>query len=291
MIRVLRTIVVILLATIKLPYIYGHDILGTVVDSNGCPIQYANVSLLTRNETIFIKGEVTDSIGEFNFKPIDENIGPYMIKVCALGYQDTCVLFHNNPCEIRLKESVHVLNEVIVNGDKKVFRQTPRGIKTNVAGTPLCNLSSVGEILAYIPGLFKNSQGNYQIAGKGFPVFYINGRRVYDNYEIESLSPTSIKDVEIIRNPGVSYDANITAIVKISTQKALGEGFSINLRSSYYYWTNSDYVEQINWNYRNKGCDIFGNHSYISEKTTVQSYLTQILYGGTIWQQKNYQDV
>lgn len=290
MIRVLRTIVVILLATIKLPYIYGQDILGTVVDSNGCPIQYANVSLLTKNDTIFIKGEVTDSIGEFNFKPIDENIGPYMIKVCALGYQDTCVLFHHNPCEIRLKESVHVLNEVIVNGDKKVFRQTPRGIKTNVAGTPLCNLSSVGEILAYIPGLFKNSQGNYQIAGKGFPVFYINGRRVYDNYEIESLSPTSIKDVEIIRNPGVSYDANITAIVKISTQKALGEGFSINLRSSYYYWTNSDYVEQINWNYRNKGWDIFGNHSYISEKTTVQSYLTQILYGGTIWQQKNHQD-
>lgn len=290
MIRKLRLIVFMLIVTINLTYVYGQEIFGKVTNSNGAPIEFANVLILTQKDSIFVMGETTDSIGAFSFQQIEESVGPYMIKVSVLGYQDTCVYFHKNPCEIRLKESSVVLNEIVVNGNKRVFQQTSTGIKTNIAGTPLGDLSSVGEILDNIPGLFKTSQGDYQVAGKGTPVFYLNGHRVYNSAEIENLSPNTIKDVEIVRNPGVSYNADIKSVVKISTKKTLGDGFSMNLRSSYYYWTNSDNVEQFNWNYRNKRLDIFGNHSYVSQNTTVKSTLTQILYASPIWQQENIQN-
>lgn len=291
MIRMFRVIAILLFTTTNLTYTYGQEIFGKVVDFNDAPIKYANVLVLTQNDSIFVKGETTDSIGRFIFNPIKEDIGPYMIKVCALGYRDTCVYFSNSPCEIKLKESPYYLGEVVVHGKKNIFQQTPTGIKTNIAGTRLSNLSSMSEMFDYIPGLFKTPKGDYNIAGKGTPVFYLNGRRVYDNTEIENLSPNTIKAVEIVRNPGVSYNADIKAIVKISTKRESGDGFSMNLRSSYYYWTNSDCVEQFNWNFRNKELDIFGNHSFVNQNTAVESNLTQMLFSDVVRQQENNQNV
>jgi len=261
---------------------HAKDIFGKVVNSQGSPLEYANIALLSRNDSAFIKGEMTDSVGAFVFGHLDGS-GDWLLKVSMLGYQDTCLVFSQSPCVIQLKESHYSLKEVVVKGN--VFRQTSTGIKTMVAGTSLGSLSSADEVLAHVPGLFKG----YQIAGKGTPVFYLNGRRVYNSNDIENLSPDMIKDIEVVRNPGVSYGADIKSVVLITTKRKQGDGLGMYLRSSYYGWTNSDFVEQANWNYRHRNLDVFGNHSFVSQDTEVHSEITQILHSDRMWEQRNFQ--
>lgn len=281
-----RLYVMMFFAVLSADNCHAKDIFGKVVNSHGSPLEYANIALLSRNDSAFVKGEMTDSVGAFVFEHLDGS-GEWLLKVSMLGYQDTCLVFSQSPCVIQLKESHYSLKEVVVKGN--VFRQTSTGIKTMVAGTSLGNLSSADEVLAHVPGLFKGSQGDYQIAGKGTPVFYLNGRRVYNSNDIENLSPDMIKDIEVVRNPGVSYGADIKSVVLITTKRKQGDGLGMYLRSSYYGWTNSDFVEQVNWNYRHRNLDVFGNHSFVSQDTEVHSEITQILHSDRMWEQRNFQ--
>lgn len=286
-----RLFTILAIIFVGIIHVCGNVIFGRVSDNNGTPIEFANVAVISCSDSAFIVGEVTDANGTFNFMEINPQKEPFMIKVRALGYQDSWESFIGNPCEITLRDSLTTLNEIVVNGSRNIFRQTSTGIKMRVIGTYLSDLASTAEILDHVPGLFKDAQGSYLVAGKGEPVFYINGQKVYNNAVLDGLNPGSIKDVEIIRNPGVSYGANIAAVVKIMTQKDLGDGFSTHLRSSYYYWTNSDWTEQFNWNYRKKGFDVFGNHSYRSLDTKTKSDLTQTLYAQPLLEQINRQEV
>lgn len=278
MIKRIELVVIMLIITANLACVYGQEIFGKVSDSNGTPIEFANVLLLTQRDSVFVTGNTTDSDGSFTFKSVENNNGPYILKVSALGYENTCVRYHGSPCEITLKNLDVRLQEIVVTGRRRVFRQTSKGFKTLIADSPLSNLTSIGEVFNCIPGLFKTSDGSYRVIGKGTPVFYINGHRVYDQSEIDNLSPNMVKAVEIVRNPGVSYGANIKSVVKITTIRKPGEGFGMNLRSSYYYWTNSDCIERVNWNYRKDNLDIFASHSYEGYNSEVKSDLAQSLY-------------
>lgn len=69
-----------------------------------------------------------------------------------------------------------------------------------------------------------------------------------------------------------------------------GDGFSSYMRASYYYWTNSDFFGQFNWNYRHNGFDFFGNHSFGSYDTESKSELSQTQYSESTWEQRNRQE-
>lgn len=53
----------------------------------------------------------------------------------------------------------------------------------------------------------------------GHLVIYIDNRKVYGISEIKSLDVKSIKQVELITNPGARYDAEGKSVLKITTLK------------------------------------------------------------------------
>ena len=93
------------------------------------------------------------------------------------------------------------LDEVLVTAAHQLTRIDGDEMLTTVQGTILQNLGMAKDVLAYIPGVLNNN-GSIEVIGKGTPVFYINGRRMRNPYELEQMKSQQIKCVKVITNPG-----------------------------------------------------------------------------------------
>src|SRR6185295_1414076 len=59
---------------------------GIVLDTiTKAPVEFANVVLFTVDDSVFVKGELTDSTGRFELKTI--RTGTYFIKISSLSYK------------------------------------------------------------------------------------------------------------------------------------------------------------------------------------------------------------
>lgn len=148
------------------------------------------------------------------------------------------------------------LKEVVVKATKPLTKFDSDGIITTVTGTPLQSLSTANELLGYIPGVVNNN-GIIEIVGKGRPIIYINGRKLLNLSELDQLSASKVKEVKVINNPGARYSGDINAVIRITTERELGDGFSLSNRAvggvrTYFY--GKDYLDM---NYRAGGMDVF----------------------------------
>lgn len=88
-------------------------------------------------------------------------------------------------------------------------------------------LPDVTHYLSQLPFVDKTGDG-FSLIGRGSAVIYINNRRVEDLKELKELKMDDIQSVEIISNPGVIYDSDIKAVIKIKTKgKKSGVGVDI----------------------------------------------------------------
>lgn len=101
--------------------------------------------------------------------------------------------------------------------------------------------------------------GSFEVFGKGFPAIYINGRLVRDSNELMQISSADIKNVEVVTNPGVRYDASVNSVIRITTKRPQGDGFSGLLRSVLRENKYVSSVNQANFKYRTGGLEIFAN--------------------------------
>ncbi len=108
-----------------------------------------------------------------------------------------------------------------------------------------------------------------------------------DVSELDILNSADIKEVEIVNNPGARYDASVKAVIRIYTLRKVGDGFSFDVRSSYFQSQNTDLTEQLNVNYRQNGWDIFGTFTYNRNASIQDSKMTQNTYVDTLWIQEN----
>ncbi|WP_298646429.1 hypothetical protein [uncultured Proteiniphilum sp.] len=99
-----------------------------------------------------------------------------------------------------------------------------------------------------------------------------------DVSELDNLSSADIKDVEIVNNPGARYDASVKAVIRINTIRKTGDGFSFDVRSSYWQSQNTDLTEQLNLNYRCNGWDVFTTFTYNRDAWLQDSKLRQSTY-------------
>ena len=121
-------------------------------------------------------------------------------------------------------------------------------------------------------------------------LFYINGRQVRDDSELDQLNSEDIKSVEVVTNPGARYDATVTAVIRIQTIRRAGDGFGFDLRSSYYQSQNVDLIEQLNVNYRHNGLDIFGIFRYLKNEYIMKNDIVHTLESDSLWKYQNLLD-
>lgn len=250
-------------AALSLQAATAQNISGTIINTESQPVEFANVVLLAADST-FICGTVSDLDGKFE---IDCSDAAQLINISCIGYE---------PIHKKISEITDFQNIVMTNSSVELQEVTVKAIApkttlkdgamvTNVQGTVLAKTSSTSRMLSNVPGLITNRDGSLEVIGKGAPEIYINNIKVRDLNELESISPENIKNVEVITSPGARYDASVSAVVKITTLKPVGEGFGFSAESNFcqgFEDLTRVFQEKLDFNYRKKGFDFFGGIRY-----------------------------
>lgn len=232
---------------------YADNLSGLVKDKNGNGVPYASVAFLNQTDSSFVSGTVCGEDGRFFIEDTPKDV---IIKVTNIGYKERYVNYPSgNYAEIELEEDVVLQQEVVVKGHRTLHKLTSEGLKTTVSGTVLERLGSAEDVLAKIPGIIKKAEG-YEVFGKGTPVFYINGRKVYDETELTRLKAEDVKDISVISNPGSKYDATVKAVVLIKTKTPKGEGLGGTLQAQYQQSQFANLTSLANLTYRRGKLDI-----------------------------------
>lgn len=249
----------------------AQGITGRVVDESNEPLDFVNVVLLNKNDSTFISGTITNEDGGFLF---DEAVNaPAFLKFSSIGYATISkdVPPAGNVGVVTLTSESVMLGEVVVKSNRPVTAIKGDALVTTVAGSQLEHAGTAEDVLVQVP-MVVGRDGAFEVFGKGSPAIYINGRLVRDSNELIQINSADIKNVEVVTNPGVKYDASVSSVIRITTKRPQGEGFSGLLRSvlrENKYFTNSN---QANFKYRIGGLEVFANFGEATAKFQSNQY-------------------
>ena len=263
-----------------------NNIAGKVVDDKGEPLAYANVVLLNRQDSAFVKGTVSNEDGNF---VIDSSCNNGIIKVTSIGYKTVFQDCHGEEtCIIQLSEDTKMLGEVVVKSSLPKTVLKNGGMTTTVAGSILEKAGTMENLLDRIPNVSAQN-GSIKVFGRGEPIIYINGREMRDKSELDRLHSDNIKSVEVITNPGARYAASTKSVIRITTKKIQGEGFGFEATTEGEYDEKKNFggYGRLNMNYRKNGLDLslysFGKKGYLPDNKDIQQYT----YLDKTWLQKS----
>ena len=244
----------------------AQDIKGKIVDEKGEPLAFANVVLLNRQDSAFVKGVVSGEDGHFAF---DSACNNGIIKVTSVGYKTAwkdCT--GENAGVIKMVADSKVLGEVVVKSSLPKTILKNGGMTTTVAGSVLEKAGTMEHLLDRIPNVSAQN-GNIKVFGRGEPIIYINGRQMRDRSELDRLSSDNIKSVEVIANPGARYAASTKAVIRITTKKIQGDGFGFDATTegSYDEKKNAGGYARLNLYYRRNGLEL-GAYAYGSKQSS-----------------------
>ena len=202
---------------------------GHITNESSQPIAYASITLYSLSDSTFLTGGVSNEAGDF---VIPCEASQVIARISCIGYKTFEETFYvGHVGKIHLFPDKYALKGVTVESHRTLHKLTSEGLKTTVSGTVLERLGSAEDVLAKIPGIIKKAEG-YEVFGKGTPVFYINGRKVYD------------------------YDATVKAVVLIKTKTPKGEGFGGTLQAQYQQSQFANLTSLANLTYRRGKFDI-----------------------------------
>lgn len=260
-----RTLITFLCFSAITP-IMAQEIKGKIVDEKGEPLAFANVVLLNRQDSAFVKGVVSGEDGHF---AIDSACKNGIIKVTSVGYKTAwkdCT--GENAGVIKMVADSKVLGEVVVKSSLPKTILKNGGMTTTIAGSVLEKAGTMEHLLDRIPNVSAQN-GNIKVFGRGEPIIYINGRQMRDRSELDRLSSDNIKSVEVIANPGARYAASTKAVIRITTKKIRGDGFGFDATTegSYDEKKNAGGYARLNLYYRRNGLEL-GAYAYGSKQSS-----------------------
>lgn len=264
----------------------AQNITGKVMNTKGEPLAFANVVLLNRTDSAFVKGAVSGEDGSF---AIDSSCNSGIIKVTSVGYKTICMdCTGENVGIIKMEEDSKMLGEVVVKSSLPKTILKNGGMTTTVVGSVLEKAGTMENLLDRIPNVSAQN-GSIKIFGRGEPVIYINGRQMRDKSELDRLHSDNIKSVEVITNPGARYAASTKAVIRITTKKIQGEGFGFDASTAGEYdeKKNLGGYSRLNMSYRKNGLELgayaFGARQYQPDNKDLQ----QKTYLDKAWNQKS----
>ena len=233
----------------------GTKLIGHIVDEQGNAVPFANVSLLSPQDSCFITGGVSNENGDF-VVPCDAN--DIIVRVSYVGYKTH--ILHTWPHDVgtlRMQLDRTTLGDVTVTADIPRIELHGSSISMNVAGTLLERIGTAEDVIARAPLVMKNGD-SFEVIGKGRPVVYINGRQVRNLLELRNLQSDHIKNIEVVQNPGARYDATVSSVIIIRTKRPVGEGLGVEINS---YTRGGENTfknnERLNLTYRKNGLELF----------------------------------
>ena len=257
----------------------AQTISGKLVDEQNQPLPYANVVLLSLPDSAFVSGTISGEDGAFK---LEGTLKKQIVRISSIGYNTVYKSTQSADIGIvQLQWNATQLGEVVVKGDLPKTRIKDDALVTTIQNSPLAHAGTANDVLGHVPGVIKNGE-SIEVLGKGSPIIYINGRQVRNASELDQLSSASIKDVEVITMPGAQYDASVNSVIRIKTVKPVGEGFGFNSRTvlgvAYYIYG----LEELNFNYRKNGFDLFGMLEYDNNRDRQNNTMVQNTYSKSL---------
>ncbi|WP_348822667.1 TonB-dependent receptor domain-containing protein [Flavobacterium aestuarii] len=142
-----------------------------------------------------------------------------------------------------IKEKVNALNEVTVTAQKKYIKVDSDKTTISVKDNGMLNSGSSLEAVKKLPGVITSPTGGISLNGKAVTI-YIDGApstlsgNDLQNY-LNTLPANAIEKVELIYNPGASFDANssgsvINIVTSSKRMKGVNASFNINYNFNKY---------------------------------------------------------
>ncbi|NVO11464.1 MAG: TonB-dependent receptor [Bacteroidales bacterium] len=228
-----KVLLPILLLVSNTIYAQTFEIKGTVCNDEGNKLEYFHAVLLSTKDSSLVKGGAFID-GLFSF----EHLQPfnYLLKVTSLGYEPLFVSASIEKASVDLgviKLRQTQLKGIEVVAKRASFKVEKGKLTVFVKGTSIENAGSLKDAIKECPQIIVDQSNNISVLGKGTPVIFINGKEVKSSSVLEALQSSSIKKIEIDRNPSSNYDASVTSVIRVETIKLTQEVLNVSVYDRY----------------------------------------------------------
>ena len=241
-------------------------ILGEAVDENGQGVPFANVALFNQDSTLSA-GTSTNEKGAFK---LNAQPGSYYLQITFLSFATATIegIQKESGSPLRLekivmKENAEMLDEVVIQAERSQMEFKLDKRVFNV-GQDLGNAgSNAAEILASVPSVDVDIEGNVSLRGSENVRILINGKQSglvgSGNADaLRLLQGNMIEKIEVITNPSSKYEAEgEVGILNIVLKKEKQKGFngSFELMAG----IPDNYGGSFSVNYRRKWINMFAS--------------------------------
>ena len=232
-------------------------VIGRVIDEQGLPVEFANISLLS--DSVYINGSVSNENGDFVI-PCDAQ--RVTVKVTCVGYQTASRSVSVGEIgTITMHPETYTIGGVVVKGEIPQYKMVSGGMTVDVQHSLLHDIGTADDLLSMMP-MVRGRDGKFEVLAKGEPEIYINNKKVRDASELKQLKSTDIKSVDVITAPGARYNAEVNAVIRIRTLKPQGDGMSLMATSQ--TWRNNQWnnYDDLTLKYRTGGLEAFANVAF-----------------------------
>ena len=172
-----------------------------------------------------------------------EKPGKYIVTLQSLGKKTTSKTFVLGKQKtldlgkLLMRDDSEVLNEVTVTAQKKMVKVEMDKLTYSLDEDPEAQTSNTLDMLRKVPMITVDGNDEIQLQGSTNFKIYVNGKpsNMMNNNPadvLKSMPANSVKDIEVITDPGAKYDAEgVGGIINIITTKNALEGYTASLNA------------------------------------------------------------
>ena len=197
------------------------NITGTVFNKpTSEPLDFATVVLVNPETGAPLPiGTTTDENGAFIIPNAPS--GKYIVRVSMIGNvtQEREITIGDseiNLGKIELAEDTKLLQEVVITGQKSQLTVNAERRVFNVSSNIAATGASADELLAAVPSVDVNSEGEISLRGNSDVLVWINGKKMGMNDDnraqiLRQLPAEAIESIEVMTNPSSKHSTEGTA--------------------------------------------------------------------------------
>ena len=202
-----------------------------------------------------------------------------MLFLCSIVFAQETPKKNVEVDSTQTKEKVNTLEEVQIYGNKKQYLKVESDKTTvNVKDNPLLNSGSSLEAVKRLPGVITSPTGSITLNAKNVAI-YIDGfpsslsGTDLQNYLL-TLPANAIEKVELIYNPGASFEANasgsvINIVTSTKRKKGINASFNINYNFNKYQKPSPQFL--LNGKTKNLSWQTMIGYNYIDGENKTEN--------------------
>ncbi len=225
-------------------------------ESDGKPIEYANIVVFSVKDSSMVSGGITDASGQATIKPLP--FGHYYLTINFIGYnkhfQNSIKLTPGKPVHdagtIKLKPATELLENVTIEADRKHIEYKIDKKIVNVSQDISAQGGSAVDVLENTPSIQTDIEGNVQLRGSSSFTVLIDGKPtpLEGSEALQQIPASAIENIEIITNPSAKYDPDgVAGIINIVMKHQENDGVNGNINLTYgsFNALNGDFLINI----------------------------------------------